>query len=192
MNTLDIIVLALVFALGLKGFLHGLIKEIAGIAAIVGGIFISSRFSSGFGEFFAHLFNLQSQTAATVVAFIALFAAIWFAVTFIAAMASKAVDLSGLGIADKFLGFAAAGGKIFLILSVIVFALSNISLLSAKLDSYTNDSFLYSPMKSTGGFIMKLKPEDLNASAIADKAKEEATKAAVNEVNKSISGALNK
>lgn len=190
MNTLDIIVLALVFALGLKGFLHGLIKEIAGIAAIVGGIFISSRFSSAFGEFLASIFHLQSQTTASVVAFIILFAAIWFAVTFIAAMASKAADLSGLGIADKLLGFVAAGGKIFLILSIIVFAISNISLLMPKLEGYTKDSFLYSPMKSTGGFIMKLKPEDLNTSSIVDKAKEEATKAAVSEANKSVTGAL--
>ncbi len=189
LNTLDIIVLALVFALGLKGFLHGLIKEIAGIAAIVGGIFLASRFSSGFGEFFAHLFNLQSETAATVVAFIALFAAIWLVVTFVAAMAAKAVDLSGMGIADRLLGFVAAGGKIFLILSVIVFAVSSISLLAPKLEKYTNDSFLYAPMKSTGGFIMKLKPEDLNASAITDKVKEEAAKTAASEINKTLNGA---
>jgi len=187
LSTLDIIVLFLVFALGLKGFLHGFIKEVAGLAAIIGGIFLASRFSGGLGDFFAHIFNLQSETTATVVAFIALFAGLWLGITFVASLISKAVDLSGLGIADRILGFVAAGGKIFLILSVIVFALSNISLLQNKLENYTKDSFMFAPMKSAGGFVMKLKPEDLNASNLTDKVKEEMVKDAAKELNKSLS-----
>jgi hypothetical protein len=38
-------------------------------------------------------------------------------------------------------------------------------------------------MVSTGGFIMKLKPEDLNASNISQKVKEEMTKEALKEAN---------
>jgi membrane protein required for colicin V production len=185
-NSLDIIVLFLVFALGLKGFLHGFIKEVAGFAAIIGGIFLASRFSSDFGEFFAHMFNLKNETTSTVVAFIALFVTIWLGITFVASLVSKAVDLSGLGIADKVLGFVAAGGKIFLILSVIVFALSNISLLQSKIEGYAKDSFMYAPMKATGGFLIKLKPQDFNSSAIGDKIKEEVAKEASKEINKSL------
>ncbi len=186
MSTLDIVVLFLVFALGLKGFLHGFIKEVAGLAAIVGGIFLASRFSSSLADLFTSMFNLQSATTASVVAFIALFAIIWFGITFAASLVSKAVDMSGMGVADKVLGFVAAGGKIFLILSVIVFALSNISLLQSKLEGFTKDSFMFEPMKSTGGFVMKLKPEDLNASAITDKVKEEAMKEATKEINQTL------
>lgn len=186
MSTLDIIVLFLVFALGLKGFLHGFVKEIAGLAAIVGGIFLASRFSGGLGDFFAHMFNLQNTTTASVVASIALFAGLWLGITFAASLVSKAIDMSGMGIADKALGFVASGGKIFLILSVIVFALSNISLLQPKLEGYTVGSFMYEPMKATGGFVMKLKPQDLNASNLTDKVKEEMMKEAVKEVNSSL------
>ncbi len=186
MSTLDIIVLFLVFALGLKGFLHGFIKEIAGLVAIVGGIFLASRFSPSFTDFFVHMFNLKSATTASVVSFIALFAVIWFGITFAASLVSKAVDMSGMGIADKILGFVAAGGKIFLILSVIVFALSNISLLQNKLAEAAKDSFMFEPMRATGAFIMKLKPEDLNASSITDKVKEEALKEATKEINQTL------
>lgn len=76
MSTLDIIVLFLVGALGLKGFLHGFVKEVAGLAAIIGGIFLASRFSGGFGDFFVHILNIKNETAAHVVSFIALFAAL--------------------------------------------------------------------------------------------------------------------
>ncbi len=186
MSTLDIVVLFLVFALGLKGFLHGFVREVAGLAAIIGGIFLASRFSSSMSDLLTSIFNLQSATTASVVAFIALFALIWFGITFAASLVSKAIDMSGMGIADKILGFVAAGGKIFLILSVIVFALSNISLLQSKLEGFTKDSFMFGPMKTAGGFIMKLKPEELNASTITDKVKEEAMKEATKEINKSL------
>ncbi len=183
MSSLDIIVLFLVFALGLKGFLHGFIKEVAGLIAIVGGIFLASRFSTGLSEFFTQIFNMQSGASTTVISFIALFAGLWFGITFAASLISKAVDMSGMGIADKILGFIAAGGKIFLILSVIVFAASNISLLQNKLAAFTKESFMYSPMRATGGFVMKLKPEDLNASALSKKMKEEAIKEATKEIS---------
>ncbi len=186
MSTLDIIVLFLVFALGLKGFLHGFIKEVAGLAAIVGGIFLASRFSSDLADLLTTMFSIQSQTTASVLSFIALFASIWLGITFIASIISKMLDTSGLGIADKILGFVAAGGKIFLILSVIVFAFSNIALLQSKLESYTKDSFLYEYMKSAGGFVMKLKPEDFNSSTITEKVKEEVMKEAVKEINSSL------
>ncbi len=173
----------MVFALGLKGFLHGFIKEVAGLIAIVGGIFLASRFSTGLSEFFTQIFNMQSGASTTVISFIALFAGLWFGITFAASLISKAVDMSGMGIADKILGFIAAGGKIFLILSVIVFAASNISLLQNKLAAFTKESFMYSPMRATGGFVMKLKPEDLNASALSKKMKEEAIKEATKEIS---------
>jgi len=186
LSTLDIIVLFLVFVLGLKGFLRGFIKEVAGLAAIIGGVFLASRFSSPLSDMFVSIFNMKSPTTASVVAFIFLFGFIWLGITFLASMVSKAIDTSGMGVADKILGFLAAGGKIFLILSVIVFAFSNIGFLQSKLESYTSGSFMYEPMKSTGGFVMKLKPEDFNTSSLVEKAKAGAMNEAEKEVNSSL------
>lgn len=186
MSTLDIVVLFLVFALGIKGFLRGFVKEVAGLAAIVGGIFISSRYASAFADFLSSVFNFQNSTSTGVLAFVVLFCAIWAGITLGASFLSKVVDLSGLGIADRALGFVASGGKIFLILSVILFALSSISLLKSKLEAYTADSAMYPFMRETGGFIMKLKPEDLNASVLTDKIKEEAMKEVGKEINTTV------
>lgn len=186
MSTLDIIVLFLVFALGLKGFLRGFIKEVAGLAAIIGGIFLASRFCGDLADLLTALFGIKNQATASVLSFIALFAGIWLGITFVASIISRMLDTSGLGVADKILGFAAAGGKIFLILSVIVFAFSNIAFLQGKLEGYTKDSFLYGYMRSTGGFVMKLKPEDFNSSSIAKKVQEEAMREAAKEINSSL------
>lgn len=166
MNTLDIVVAFLVLALGFKGFLHGFIKEICGLAAIIGGIFLASRLGVYVGDSVAAMLNVQNPSTVKVLGFITVFAAVWLGVTFVAALLSKAVDLTGLGIVDKLLGFATAGGKIFLILSVIAYALSNVGLLRTKLQEYTSQSHAFPMMVETGGWVMKLKPEDLNSSAI--------------------------
>lgn len=179
MNTLDIIVLFLVLALGIKGFLRGLVREIAGLFAIVGGIFVASRFSSSVSDILVSTFHMKTGSSANVLAFIVVFAVLWFAITFAASLLSKAMDLSGLGIANKGLGFAAAAGKIFFILSIIGFAVSNIAILQPKLQHYTTGSLLYPSMVKVGGFIMKLKPDDLNASTLSHTV----TSATLNDIN---------
>lgn len=41
----DIIVIALVLILGIKGILNGLIKEVFGLIGLIGGLIVASRFS---------------------------------------------------------------------------------------------------------------------------------------------------
>lgn len=176
----------MVFTLGLKGFLRGFIREVAGLVAIIGGIFLASRFSGSFSEMLTALFHMQPSTSTSVAAFLILFASIWVGITFVASLISKAIDMSGMGIADKALGFLVAGGKIFLILSVIVYAFSSIAFLQSRLQSFVENSFMFAPMKVIGGFIMKLKPEELNASSLVKKAKEEAINEALKETNRSL------
>ena len=166
LNTLDIVLFFLILALGFKGFLHGFIREICGLAAIVGGIFIASRLGLSMGEMLGPILGMKSESSMHVLGFAATFAAVWIGITFVAAMLSKAVDLSGLGVVNKLLGFATAGGKVFLILSVIVYALSNVGMLRTKLAQYTDDSHAYPLMVASGSWIMKLNPEDLNTSTL--------------------------
>ena len=47
----DIIIIALVLMLGIKGILNGLIKEAFGLIGLIGGLIIASRFSDLAGEF---------------------------------------------------------------------------------------------------------------------------------------------
>jgi membrane protein required for colicin V production len=70
-------------------------------------------------------------------------------------------SLSGLGIFDRALGFSFGAGKVFLLFSVIIFALSNVEIINKKMENLKTKSFMYPLLVSSGGYIMKIKNEDL-------------------------------
>lgn len=187
MNSLDIIVTALVLLLGIKGVIRGFVSELSGFIAIVGGIFVASRFSKAVSGFLAQTFHGINSTTATILAFILVFAIFWLTTVAAGGIIKKIVDSMGLNGFDKALGFIVSGGKIFLILSIIAFAIGSISLLKPKLQNFTKDSIAYPLMTKTGAFLINLTPEDLNGTKIADGAKN----AVSAEVNKTIENKLN-
>jgi len=188
LNSLDIIVFALVLMLGIKGILKGFVAEVSGFLAIVGGVFVSSRFGAVMSDILSGIFPSMNHTTLTILSFLAVFGLFWFGVVSFAGILTKSLQNLGLGSLDKTLGFVVSGGKIFLVLSVIAFASSSIALLKPKVEQLASDSVLYPMMVSTGGFLINLKPDDFNTTAVGDKAKEiavdEATKAAKEEMKK--------
>ena len=93
---------------------------------------------------------------------------------------SKIVGLSGLGIFDKILGFVFAGGKVFFIISIIMYASSNIDVIRKKIEPKMEKSALYPLYIYTGSAIMKLEANkviskiDANATNLTDKANQAA------------------
>jgi membrane protein required for colicin V production len=174
--------------LGVKGVLKGFVAEVSGFLAIIGGVFVSSRFGAIMSDFLGGIFSSLGHTTLTILSFLAVFGLFWFGVVSLAGILTKSLQNLGLGTLDKALGFVVSGGKIFFVLSVIAFASSSIALLKPKVEQLASDSKLYPIMVSTGGFLINLKPDDFNTTAVADKAKaavaEEATKSAKEELKK--------
>ena len=57
---------------------------------------------------------------------------------------------------DRFLGFVFGAGKVFLLFSIIVYALSNVESINKKLEEKVQDSMVYPILKQTGQYIIKL------------------------------------
>ncbi|MGM0622898.1 MAG: CvpA family protein [Campylobacterota bacterium] len=166
---IDIVVGGLVVVLGLKGILNGMVKEVFGLLAIAGGIFIASSFSAGFGSFVdQNIYSFQKPEIATLVGFVLLLIIAWGGILLLGGTISKLVKLSGLGIIDKILGVVFASGKIFVIFAVIAYAISSVDILSKQLQPQTEKSFLFPLLEKTGGFIVNIDPE------LFEKAKEKA------------------
>ncbi len=160
-NYFDIIVLILVFFLGLKGLFRGFIKEAFGLAGIVGGVYVASRVSDSFGVQLAEFFAIESVSTAILIAFIAVLAAIWLLIYFVGMAVSKASEMSGLGIFDRFLGFVFGASKIFLIFSIIVYALTQVDFIKEKIEKKAKNSVMFPILKATGDYIVKLDPSIL-------------------------------
>ncbi|MEY4504160.1 MAG: hypothetical protein RL154_453 [Pseudomonadota bacterium] len=164
MSAFDIVVIFLVLALGIKGLMRGFIKETCGLLALIGGVYLASSFASDAAFIFKD-FGM-SPTTTSVIGFLVIFLAVWLGVTYGAALLAKGANISGLGSIDNLLGFAAGSLKVYVILSVISFALFNIAFLKPKFLEYTKDSMLISSMNATGSVVMNLKPSDLTTDKI--------------------------
>jgi membrane protein required for colicin V production len=155
-NIFDIVVLVLIFFLGLKGLFRGFIKELFGIAGIVGGVYVASRLSEDVASFITPIFSIQSESLAILIGFVLTLALIWVVIYIVGMGVSKATELSGLGIVDRILGFIFGAGKIFLIFSIIAYSLSSVKAIEDKLKSKTKNSIMFPILKDAGSYIIKL------------------------------------
>jgi membrane protein required for colicin V production len=155
-NYFDLIILALVTLLGLKGLFRGFIKEAFALFGIVGGVFVASRVSSQVGEIVDNIIHFDNNNTVVLVGFIVSLAVFWVVAYILGTILSKMIGLSGLGFLDRFLGFVFGAGKVFLLFSIIVYALSNVESINKKLEEKVQDSMVYPILKQTGQYIIKL------------------------------------
>jgi len=161
LNFFDVIVLALIVLLGLKGFFRGFIKEAFGLIGIVGGVFIASRLSKQVGDIVNGIIPIENESTIMLVGFVAALIAFWIVAYLLGIIVSKMSSLSGLGIFDRILGFTFGASKIFLIFSIIIFALSKIEAVNNKLQKKTAGSMMYPLLLSSGSYIIKIDTSNL-------------------------------
>ncbi|WP_457592336.1 CvpA family protein [Hydrogenimonas sp.] len=174
MNWFDIVTASLILLIGIKGVFNGLIKELAGLIGIVLGVWIASLFASEFGQWLGSSFlHLDSPSALSMIGFLVLLALIWIGCIVAGVLIAKLVSLSGLGVLDKILGLLFASAKVFIIIAVIVYALSNIDLVRKNTKSFTDSSLLYPLFIKAGNAIVHIDTDRIaqKAGALGEGAK---------------------
>lgn len=152
----DLIILAVTLILGLKGLFRGLIKEVFGIIGIIGAIFVASRISQEIGDLIAPILVLENEATIKLIGFVIALVAVWIVVYSAGIVISKIFSASGLGIIDRILGFVFGAAKIFLIFSVIAYALYQVQSFKKVIDEKFSNSVVMPHFISVGSYIIKL------------------------------------
>lgn len=161
-NYFDVIIATIVLLLGIKGFMHGFIKEVFGLVGLIGGVYFASRLSGTAAAFIdTNFLHLENQALLKLIGFLAILIVIWLSATVVGSILSKLTSASGLGFLNRSFGFIAGGGKYFLIFALIVTALSNVSLVKDNLEKHVKDSILYPYLKQAGSLLINLDPTTL-------------------------------
>ena len=161
-NYFDVVIAAIVLLLGIKGFMHGFIKEVFGLIGLIGGVYFASRLSGTAATFIdTNFIHLENQALLKLIGFLAILIIVWLSATVVGSILSKLTSASGLGFLNRVFGFIAGGGKYFLIFALIVTALSNVSLVKDNLEKHVEDSILYPYLKKAGAYIINLDPSTL-------------------------------
>ncbi len=179
-STFDLIVALIILFLGLKGLLDGFVKEFFGLAGIIGGIYFGSRYAQNIGEWISNtIYPIKNEAALSFIGFLVGMFGIWIGMVLLGNLVTKLTHASGMGFMNKLLGVLFGWAKVFLILSVIIYAISSIEATKKIVQKYTKNSILYPLLVKTGGAIIKLKPDDFLAKNVKNqgqKAKEEISK----------------
>ncbi len=160
----DMVIVGITLVLGLKGLFRGLIKEVFGIIAIIGAVFVASRFAMETGNLIAPFLALENTSTIKLIGFVASLIGFWLIIYILGTIFSKIFAASGLGLFDRIFGFLFGAAKIFLIFSVITYALYQINSFRKVIDDYAKDSFVKPHLISVGSYIMKLDTSSIQKS----------------------------
>lgn len=155
-STFDLIVVTITLILGLKGLFRGFIKEVFGILGIIGAIFVASRISTEVGNAIAPILAIQNEATIKLIGFATALIGFWLIIYVIGSIISKIFAASGLGIIDRIFGFLFGASKIFLIFSVIAYALYQVQSFKKIADEKFSKSLIMPHLLSVGSYIIKL------------------------------------
>lgn len=160
----DLIIISITLILGLKGLFRGLIKEVFGIIGIIGAIFVASRISKEVGDLLAPILVLENEATIKLIGFIVALVGVWIVVYSAGIIISKIFAASGLGIIDRIFGFVFGAAKIFLIFSVISYALYQVQSFKKVIDDRFATSAVMPHLISVGSYIIKLDTNSISNS----------------------------
>ena len=125
MNYIDIIIIIILgFAL-IRGFINGLVKEVASLAALIIGIWGAIRFSSFTAGRLYDYFDMTVKYVG-IISFLITFGIIVIIIHFIGLLVDKLVDAVALCFINRLLGIAFGLFKSVIIMSVIFVVLNAI------------------------------------------------------------------
>lgn len=158
MQTIDIIIAAMLLIGLISGLRDGLVKQIAGLAGLIGGLLLGRAFYMPVGELLIDTFGMSVQVA-QVTAFILILIIIPLLFSFAGWLVSKLLKAISLGWVNRLLGGIVGILKFALLAGIIITCIEFFD----KQDTFISeqkktDSALYYPIyEATGIFFDGLK-----------------------------------
>ncbi len=149
MNVLDIILVVILIAAAINGFVKGFFVELASIASLILGIWAAVEFSS-FVQLWLSKYFTWSVNAMRLVAFILIFVFVVVVVHLIATLTEKFVKAIALSIFSRLAGAVFGALKTAFILSllmIIVLKIENFTITIIP-DNLKAESKLYGPIEN--------------------------------------------
>jgi len=125
MNWIDLVIIVLLILSMVMGFINGLVKEAASLAALILGIWGAIKFSGFTAGKLYDYFDMTGQYVG-IIAFLITFGIIVVIIHFIGILVDKVVDAASLGFVNRLLGIVFGLLKSMLIMSVLFVVLNEI------------------------------------------------------------------
>jgi membrane protein required for colicin V production len=125
MNFIDAIIVIILILAAVSGFINGLVKEVASLAALILGIWGAIKFSNFTAARLYDYFDMTGKYVG-IISFIVTFLVIVVIIHFIGLLVDKLMEAVALGFVNRLLGIVFGLFKSVLILSVVFVVLNAI------------------------------------------------------------------
>ena len=154
MTTIDIIILVVVGAGAVLGFMKGFLKQLAGLLGLVAGLLIAKALYATVAER-VFLPLTDSLTAAQAIAFVAIWLAVPVAFLLVASLLTKAMEAVSLGGLNRLLGAGLGALKYALLASLLICVVEYVDEDNTLLKkTKKQESVLYYPMEKFAGVFL--------------------------------------
>ncbi|MEI6049007.1 MAG: CvpA family protein [Bacteroidota bacterium] len=146
MNWIDATIVVILILSLVMGFINGLVKEVASLAALILGIWGAIKFAGFTAEKLYDYFNMTGHYVG-VIAFLVTFGIIVIVIHFVGILADKIINAASLGFINRILGIVFGLLKSVLIMSVFFSVLNAIDASRSFLPKKTiEESRFYNPI----------------------------------------------
>ena len=154
MTTIDIIILVIVGAGAVLGFMKGFLKQLAGLLGLVAGLLLAKALYATVAER-GFLPLTDSLTVAQVIAFIVIWLAVPLVFLMVASLLTKAMEAVALGGVNRLLGALLGALKYALLVSLLICVVEYIDADHTLLKkTKKQESVLYYPMEKFAGMFL--------------------------------------
>lgn len=154
MTTIDIIILVIVGAGSVLGFMKGFLKQLAGLLGLVAGLLLAKALYATVAER-VFLPLTDSLTVAQVIAFIVIWLAVPLVFLMVASLLTKAMEAVALGGVNRLLGALLGALKYALLVSLLICVVEYIDADHTLLKkTKKQESVLYYPMEKFAGMFL--------------------------------------
>ena len=154
-HIVDVVIVALMLFLAIKGLVNGFAKELVNFIIVVGGVAVASRFNVAVVDFI----NAQGivpnipEGYAKFIGFIIILIAIWLILGIVSSVLIK-VTGSANGIVSRLLGYILSFARYLFIFSLIIFWLNQAEFFHKKTEKLKSETQLFIPMANLGARLL--------------------------------------
>jgi len=157
LNIFDIVVLALILLLSIKGLISGFTKELFSAIGLIGGIFVASYLHKDVANYiYTNLTNAVSIKLLNLISLIVIFVLFFIIAKYIGKGLSLISSDDYISATSRFAGMIIKMFTLFFVFSLIVYAFSTREQVVEKFKDTLSSSKLYPLLKETGATILNM------------------------------------
>ena len=169
LNIFDVVVIALILLLSIKGLLSGFTKELFSAIGLIGGLYAATYFNGEAAHYiYSNVTDALSVPVLKLIATVVIFVVVWYAASLIGKGLSLIGNSDYISTTSRLAGMFIKMVTLFLIFSLITFALSTKPQVSERFKDTLSQSKLYPLLRDTGAAILNISLPNVGATVDAN------------------------